>query len=94
MSIHVHAPDGGSIPGALCEQDGDLTTFRRDVTCPDCDDILDADYTIGDWPKLTHGFAEQLRAQQELWTSERSPRRTPGLRRGHRPDTGRRRTCA
>ncbi len=94
MSIYVHAPDGGSIPGALCEQDGDLTTFRQDVTCPDCDDILDADYTIGDWPKLTHGFSEQLRAQQQLWTRARSPRRTPGVHRGHKRQTGKRLSSA
>lgn len=90
MGIHVHAPDGGTIPGALCEQDGDLTTVRRDVTCPECDEILDADYTTSDWPALIRGFAEQLRAQQQLWMRARSPRRAaaasrPRIRNGKAP---------
>ncbi|GAB4987858.1 hypothetical protein MAHJHV61_33220 [Mycobacterium avium subsp. hominissuis] len=67
MSIYVHAPDGGGIAGSLCEQDGDLTTFRANVTCPDCEDILDAAYSANDWPRLIQGFEQQLRAQQELY---------------------------
>jgi hypothetical protein len=40
MSVYVNAPEGGGIAGSLCERDGDLTTIRGDVTCPDCDDIV------------------------------------------------------
>lgn len=92
MRIHVHAPDGGSIPGTLCGQDGDLTTVRQDVTCPDCDDILDADYTASDWPRLIRGFAAQLRSQQELWMRARSPRRSRGASR-RRTGNGARVSC-
>lgn len=39
----THAPDGGSIPGSLCQEPtGDVTTTERDVDCPDCLDLLDS----------------------------------------------------
>lgn len=41
--IFTHAPDGGSIPGALCEEPtGDVSTLERNVDCPDCLDQLEA----------------------------------------------------
>ncbi len=40
--IVVHAPDGGSVTGALCQEaSGDVTTVERDVDCSDCLDALD-----------------------------------------------------
>lgn len=42
MRIYVlHAPDGGDIPGSLCEGEGDTVIYRDHVDCPDCLDILD-----------------------------------------------------
>ena len=39
----VHAPDGGSIVGALCEEPtGDVALDLDGVNCPDCLDILDS----------------------------------------------------
>ncbi len=38
----VHAPDGGTIPGSLCEEPtGDATTIESDIDCPDCLDQLE-----------------------------------------------------
>lgn len=38
----IHAPDGGSITGALCQEvTGDVTTAERDVNCGECLDALD-----------------------------------------------------
>ena len=39
----IHAPDGGSIVGPLCEESsGDVTVDLDGVDCPDCLDILDS----------------------------------------------------
>lgn len=33
----THAPDGGSIPGALCEEPtGDVSIRENEVDCPEC----------------------------------------------------------
>lgn len=38
----THAPDGGAIPGPLCEEPtGDVSTFENDVDCPECLDRLE-----------------------------------------------------
>lgn len=38
----IHAPDGGSIPGSLCQEPtGDVSTLERDVDCPECLDQLE-----------------------------------------------------
>lgn len=38
----IHAPDGGSVPGALCqERSGDVTTSEHDVDCGECLDALE-----------------------------------------------------
>lgn len=38
----VHAPDGSSITGALCQEvTGDVATAERDVNCGECLDALD-----------------------------------------------------
>jgi len=38
----IHAPDGGIVGHALCENPrGDVTDYERDVDCPDCLDALD-----------------------------------------------------
>lgn len=38
----IHAPDGGSITGALCQEvTGDVTAAERDVNCGECLDALD-----------------------------------------------------
>lgn len=57
VSRFIHAPDGGGVPGSLCQRDGDLTAARCEVTCPECDDILDAEFTEGDWGRLAASFA-------------------------------------
>lgn len=37
----IHAPDGGAIPGSLCEEPtGDVSTLESDVDCPECLDQL------------------------------------------------------
>lgn len=42
MKIYVHAPDGGSIPAALCEEpSGDVADQEHGVDCPECLDQLD-----------------------------------------------------
>jgi hypothetical protein len=56
MRTHVHAPDGYTIPGSLCEQDGDTTIHQRDVDCPDCLDMMEH----ADWPTLIRS-TEELR---------------------------------
>lgn len=38
---YLHAPDGGMIPGSLCQGGGDVTTFLNDVDCGDCHYILE-----------------------------------------------------
>lgn len=39
----IHAPDGGSIPGALCQEPtGDVAAAESDVDCPECLDQLEA----------------------------------------------------
>ncbi|WP_442929119.1 DUF7446 family protein [Mycobacterium sp. MS1601] len=39
----IHAPDGGSIPGALCQEPtGDVASSESDVDCPECLDRLEA----------------------------------------------------
>lgn len=38
----THAPDGGTIPGSLCEEPtGDVSEFEHDVDCPECLDRLE-----------------------------------------------------
>jgi hypothetical protein len=38
----IHAPDGATIPGSLCEEPtGDVSTFESDVDCPECLDRLE-----------------------------------------------------
>lgn len=59
----VHAPDGAMIPGSLCEQEGDTTTYRDDVNCPECLDHLDGMPGQGayDWAAIAR-TTEALRA--------------------------------
>jgi hypothetical protein len=58
---NVHAPDGGMIPGSLCEQDGDTTIYRDHVDCPDCLDILDGMPGQG-----SYDWAAMVRTTEEL----------------------------
>lgn len=43
MRPFVHAPDGGSVGHALCENpNGDVNNYEQYVDCPDCLDALEA----------------------------------------------------
>ncbi|SHX98371.1 Uncharacterised protein [Mycobacteroides abscessus subsp. abscessus] len=68
--IVVHAPDGGWIPGSLCQEPtGDLSIYEADVTCLDCLDVLEeSNQTFGDLAKPA----------QEVWNLE--PRRAQAVR--------------
>lgn len=61
--IVVHAPDGGTIPGSLCQEPtGDVSLHEREVTCPDCLDTLEeSDRTFGQ-------LAEPI---QDFWNPNR-----------------------
>lgn len=67
MRTPTHAPEGGSIPGALCEEPtGDVSTHESDVDCPEClDELAQSGNTF---KQLAHHL-EELRSQ---------PRRRPG----------------
>ncbi|MDM3927857.1 MULTISPECIES: hypothetical protein [Mycobacterium avium complex (MAC)] len=42
VHTQIHAPDGGSIPGALCQEPtGDVSIVEDEVTCSDCLHELD-----------------------------------------------------
>jgi hypothetical protein len=57
MRPPIHAPDGGIVGHALCENPhGDVTDYERDVDCPDCLDALDeADVSLRQRMR-NHGF--------------------------------------
>lgn len=61
----THAPDGGSIPGALCEEPtGDVSIRENDVDCPECLDELEK--------KGARTFAELARPIEDFWSPDRS----------------------
>lgn len=70
MSRFIHAPDGGGVPGSLCQREGDLTAASCEFTCPECDDILDAEFTQGGWGRLAASFAA-LRDQHSRRSAQR-----------------------
>ena len=61
--IVTHAPDGGSIPRALCEEPaGDVSTHEDDVTCLDClDPVEESDRT----------FAQLAEPIKDFWNADR-----------------------
>ncbi len=62
MPRFVHAPDGGMVPGSLCEQGGDTTIYRGDVDCGECLDLLEAEPRR--WDQLARCTAELRRPRQ------------------------------
>lgn len=58
MGIAIHAPDGGIVAGALCQElSGDTTTIEADVSCPECLDALEA-LPAGRFERLARHTAE------------------------------------
>ncbi|OHU12833.1 hypothetical protein BKG75_17630 [Mycobacteroides chelonae] len=66
----IHAPDGGSIPNALCEEPtGDVSTFESDIDCPECLDGLE---------EGERTFAQLVRPVEDFWSPDRHrPQRAP-----------------
>jgi len=63
----IHAPDGGSIPGSLCQEPtGDCTTRENEVTCPEYLDELE---------RIDKTF-DQLAAPLQLLWEHRPTRKT------------------
>ena len=59
----IHAPDGGSIPGALCQEPtGDVSIVEDEVTCSDCLYELD---------EGERSFADLARPIKDFWTVPR-----------------------
>ncbi len=59
----IHAPDGGSIPHALCEEPtGDVSIRASEVDCPDClDEIEEGERT----------FAQLVGPVEDFWSPNR-----------------------
>ena len=70
MSAVVHAPDGGIVGGALCEDpNGDTTTNEPDVSCTACLDVLET-RPPGNFTRLARHTAE-LRATRRPGSAQR-----------------------